>query len=50
MKIKFRKERWNELVTKRAKILYLISCIFQIPILLPAYEEKAQMRKYRGKT
>ena len=48
MKIKFKKERWNYLVTKRAKLLYLISCIFQIRILLPSYEEKVQENKYIG--
>ncbi len=46
-KIKFTKKRFNYLVTKRAKILYIISCIFQKRILMPDYEELAQERKYK---
>lgn len=46
-KIKFSKVQLDFLVTKRAKMLYIISCIFQKNILMPDYEIKAQERKTR---
>ena len=46
-KIKFSKEQFAFLVTKRAKIMYIISCVFQKRILMPDYEAEAQERKYK---
>lgn len=46
-KIKFSKKYLKEnLITKRAKILYIISCIFQIRIKMPDYELKAQTKRF----
>lgn len=47
-KIVFSKRHFKErLVTKRAKLLYIISCIFQVHIPMPEFEFRAQ-RSRRG--
>ncbi len=50
-KIIFSKKHFKErLITKRAKLLYIISCIFQVRIHMPEFECKAQkLRRERIK-
>lgn len=50
-KIVFSKKHFKErLVTKRAKLLYIISCIFQVHIIMPEFECRAQkLRRERLK-
>lgn len=45
-RIKFSKKYLKEnLITKRAKVLYVICCFFQIRIKMPNFECKAQREK-----